>query len=356
MLEALCGPDVVGRDRRAGSGRERCGTRWRNPRSSGRGFPRSARWTWNESRGRLRGHPPGRDTCRAGAARGDASGRLARVGSRSQGPRRPAHRVAPVNAASSVRLTGDALSPARRGPCRSRALADISSSSSEVGDPRATGCVAIVDSRRVHHPAGNLARRGARATPSLFEGGGFRVSRSATGAGGVLPGGCAGWGAAMRAGQMGRGARSLSPAVAPVRRGPSPVRPADSRSSRPYSTTLAVLAGEVAAATTSADAARHPRLPDTVSRTTARSSPSPPAAKIRGRPGPQGAGRRPSPHQVHGAMGVHPRVQPSASHPAAVGPGATNSTPRRRTLWAIELGRHVAQRGGDALWATVTAA
>ena len=112
---------------------------------------------------------------------------------------------------------------------------------------------------------------------------------------------------------------------------------------------LAVLAGEVAAATTSADAAasaiaRHGIEDERAFLAVA-------AAKIRcGQAAGAGAGIA---HQVHGAMGftreysLQHRTRRLWAWRDEFGP---------ETVWAIELGRHVAQRGGDTLWATVTAA
>ena len=112
---------------------------------------------------------------------------------------------------------------------------------------------------------------------------------------------------------------------------------------------LAVLAGEVAAATTSADAAasavaRHGIEDDRTFLAVA-------TAKIRGGQA-AGAGAAIA-HQVHGAMGftreysLQHRTRRLWAWRDEFGP---------ETVWAIELGRHIAQRGGDALWATVTAA
>ena len=112
---------------------------------------------------------------------------------------------------------------------------------------------------------------------------------------------------------------------------------------------LAVLAGEVAAATTSADAAasaiaRHGIEDERTFLAVA-------AAKIRcGQAAGAGAAIA---HQVHGAMGftreysLQHRTRRLWAWRDEFGP---------ETVWAIELGRHVAQRGGDTLWATVTAA
>ena len=111
---------------------------------------------------------------------------------------------------------------------------------------------------------------------------------------------------------------------------------------------LAVLAGEVAAATTSADAAasaiaRHGIDDDRTLVAVA-------TAKIRGG---QAAGAGASiAHQVHGAMGFT-REYSLQHRTRRLWAWRDEFDPE--TVWAIELGRHVAQRGGDALWATVTA-
>ena len=111
---------------------------------------------------------------------------------------------------------------------------------------------------------------------------------------------------------------------------------------------LAVLAGEVAAATTSADAAasaiaRHGIEGDRTFVAVA-------TAKIRsGQAAGAGAGIA---HQVHGAMGFT-REYSLQHRTRRLWAWRDEFDPE--TVWAIELGRHVAQRGGDALWATVTA-
>ena len=112
---------------------------------------------------------------------------------------------------------------------------------------------------------------------------------------------------------------------------------------------LAVLAGEVAAATTAADAAassiaRHGIEDDRTFLAVA-------TAKIRaGQAAGVGAGIA---HQVHGAMGFT-REYSLQHRTRRLWTWRDEFDPE--TMWAIELGRHVAQRGGDALWATVTAA
>ena len=111
---------------------------------------------------------------------------------------------------------------------------------------------------------------------------------------------------------------------------------------------LAVLAGEVAAATTSADAAasaiaRHGIEDDRTFLAVA-------TAKIRGGQA-AGAGAGIA-HQVHGAMGFT-REYSLQHRTRRLWAWRDDFDPE--TVWAIELGRHVAQRGGDALWATVTA-
>ena len=111
---------------------------------------------------------------------------------------------------------------------------------------------------------------------------------------------------------------------------------------------LAVLAGEVAAATTSADAAasaiaRHGVDDDRTFLAVA-------TAKIRcGQAAGVGAGIA---HQVHGAMGftreysLQHRTRRLWEWRDEFGP---------ETVWAIALGRDIARRGSDTLWATVTA-
>ena len=112
---------------------------------------------------------------------------------------------------------------------------------------------------------------------------------------------------------------------------------------------LAVLAGEVAAATTSADAAasaiaRHGIEDERAFLAVA-------TAKIRGGQA-AGAGAGIA-HQVHGAMGFT-REYSLQHRTRRLWSWRDEFDPE--TVWAIELGRHIAQRGADALWATVTAA
>jgi alkylation response protein AidB-like acyl-CoA dehydrogenase len=112
---------------------------------------------------------------------------------------------------------------------------------------------------------------------------------------------------------------------------------------------LAVLAGEVAAATTSADAAvsaiaRHGIEDDRTFLAVA-------TAKIRGGQA-AGAGAGIA-HQVHGAMGFT-REYSLQHRTRRLWAWRDEFDPE--AVWAIELGRHVAKHGGDALWATVTAA
>ena len=112
---------------------------------------------------------------------------------------------------------------------------------------------------------------------------------------------------------------------------------------------LAVLAGEVAAATTSADAAASAIARHGIDDSRAFLAVA--TAKIRGGQA-AGAGAGIA-HQVHGAMGftreysLQHRTRRLWAWRDEFGP---------ETVWAIELGRHIAQHGGDALWATVTAA
>ena len=111
---------------------------------------------------------------------------------------------------------------------------------------------------------------------------------------------------------------------------------------------LAVLAGEVAAATTSADAAasaiaRHGIEDERTFLAVA-------TAKIRcGQAAGAGAGIA---HQVHGAMGFT-REYSLQHRTRRLWAWRDDFDPE--TVWAIELGRHIAQRGGDALWSTITA-
>ena len=109
---------------------------------------------------------------------------------------------------------------------------------------------------------------------------------------------------------------------------------------------LAVLAGEVAAATTSADAAasaiaRHGIEDDRTFLAVA-------TAKIRGGQA-AGAGAGIA-HQVHGAMGFT-REYSLQHRTRRLWAWRDDFDPE--TVWAIELGRHFARRGGDVLWATV---
>ena len=110
---------------------------------------------------------------------------------------------------------------------------------------------------------------------------------------------------------------------------------------------LAVLAGEVSAATTSADAAASAiaRYGIEDDRTFVAVA----TAKIRcGQAAGAGAAVA---HQVHGAMGFT-REYSLQHRTRRLWAWRDEFDPE--TVWAIELGRHVAQRGGDALWATVT--
>ena len=111
---------------------------------------------------------------------------------------------------------------------------------------------------------------------------------------------------------------------------------------------LAVLAGEVAAATTSADAAasaiaRHGIDDDRTFVAVA-------TAKIRGGQA-AGAGAGIA-HQVHGAMGFT-REYSLQHRTRRLWAWRDEFDPE--SVWAIELGRYVALCGDDALWATVTA-
>ena len=111
---------------------------------------------------------------------------------------------------------------------------------------------------------------------------------------------------------------------------------------------LAVLAGEVAAATTSADAAASAIARRGID--DERTFLAVATAKIRcGQAAGAGAGIA---HQVHGAMGFT-REYSLQHRTRRLWAWRDEFDPE--TLWAIELGRRIAMGGGDALWATVTA-
>ncbi|MDD9981452.1 MAG: acyl-CoA/acyl-ACP dehydrogenase [Gammaproteobacteria bacterium] len=111
---------------------------------------------------------------------------------------------------------------------------------------------------------------------------------------------------------------------------------------------LAVLAGEVAAATTSADAAASAIARHSIDDNRAFLAVA--TAKIRcGQAAGAGAGIA---HQVHGAMGFT-REYSLQHRTRRLWSWRDEFDPE--TVWAIQLGRRVAKDGGDALWATVTA-
>ena len=251
--------------------------------------------------------------------------------------------VAPVNAASFVRLDGDALSGSASAVPFARACKHLVVVFRS-GDTRATG-VAIVDRAACTiRPGTSLA--GEPGDTVLFEGV-APISRSAPGAADHAER-LRRMGATVRAGQM-AGAldhclrQSLRYAADRHQFG----RPIAKFQAVQHN--LAVLAGEVAAATTSADAAvsaiaRHGIRDDRTFLAVA-------AAKIRGGQA-AGAGAAIA-HQVHGAMGFT-REYSLQHRTRRLWAWRDEFDPE--TVWAIELGRHVARRGGDALWATVTAA
>ena len=250
--------------------------------------------------------------------------------------------VAPVDAASSVRLDGEALSGSAAAVPFARAcrrLVVVFRS----GDARATG-VAIVDRAACTiRPGTSLA---GEPSDTVFFEEVVPVSRSATGAADHAER-LRRMGAAMRAEQMaGALERCLEQSLRYAGDRHQFGRPIAKFQAVQHN--LAVLAGEVAAATTSADAAvsaiaRHGIRDDRTFLAVA-------TAKIRGGQA-AGAGAAIA-HQVHGAMGFT-REYSLQHRTRRLWAWRDQFDPE--TVWAIELGRHVAQRGGDALWATVTA-
>ena len=253
--------------------------------------------------------------------------------------------VAPVDAASSVRLEGDALSGSAARVPFARACGHLVVVFGS-GDARSTAQgVAIVDRAACAiEPGTSLA---GEPSDTVFFDGVIPISRSApedvNHAERLRR-----MGAAMRAEQMaGALERCLEQSLQYA---------ADRRQfGRPIAKfqavqhNLAVLAGEVAAATTSADAAvsaiaRHGVEDDRTFVAVA-------TAKIRGGQA-AGAGAGIA-HQVHGAMGFT-REYSLQHRTRRLWAWRDEFDPE--TVWAIELGRHMAKRGGDALWATVTAA
>ena len=251
--------------------------------------------------------------------------------------------VASVDAVSSVRLDGDALCGSATHVPFARACGHFVVVFRN-GDPRTAG-VAIVDRAACAIQPGT-SPAGEPSDTVVFDGV-IPISRSAPGAVNHA-GRLRRMGAAMRAGQMaGALERCLEQSLRYAADRHQFGRPIAKFQAVQHN--LAVLAGEVAAATTSADAAvsaiaRHGIEDDRTFLAVA-------TAKIRGG---QAAGTGAAiAHQVHGAMGftreysLQHRTRRLWAWRDEFGP---------ETVWAIELGRHVAQRGGDALWATVTAA
>ena len=253
--------------------------------------------------------------------------------------------VAPVDAASSVRLDGDVLSGSAARVPFARACGHLAVVFRS-GDARSTAQgVAIVDRAACAiEPGTSLA---GEPSDTVFFDGVIPISRSAPEAVNHAER-LRRMGAAMRAEQMaGALERCLEQSLQYA---------ADRRQfGRPIAKfqavqhNLAVLAGEVAAATTSADAAvsaiaRHGVEDDRTFVAVA-------TAKIRGGQA-AGAGAGIA-HQVHGAMGFT-REYSLQHRTRRLWAWRDEFDPE--TVWAIELGRHMAKRGGDALWATVTAA
>ena len=258
--------------------------------------------------------------------------------------------VAPVDAASSVALEGDALygSAARVPFARASGHLVVVFGSGGAGGA-ARGVAVVERAACALEPGTSLA--GEPSDTVLFDGV-VPISRSAPG---IVDHAerLRRMGAVLRAGQMaGALERCLEQSLRYA---------ADRRQfGRPIAKfqavqhNLAVLAGEVAAATTSADAAvsaiaRHGIEDDRTFLAVA-------TAKIRGGQA-AGAGAAIA-HQVHGAMGftreysLQHRTRRLWAWRDEFGP---------ETVWAIALGRHIAKHGGakhggDALWATVTAA
>ena len=252
--------------------------------------------------------------------------------------------VVPVNGASSIRLEGDALSGSAARVPFARAcghLAVVFESGDSWG---MTKGVALVDRAACAiEPGSSLA---GEPSDTVFLDGVVPIARSAPVAVNLAER-LRRMGAAMRAEQM-AGAlegcleQSLRYAADRHQFG----RPIAKFQAVQHN--LAVLAGEVAAATTSADAAasaiaRH-GIDD------ARAFLAIATAKIRcGQAAGAGAGIA---HQVHGAMGFT-REYSLQHRTRRLWAWRDEFDPE--TVWAIELGRRVAMGGGDVLWSTVTA-
>ena len=249
--------------------------------------------------------------------------------------------VAPADASSPVRLAGGTLAGSAAHTPFARACGHLAV---VFGSGDAQGVALVERAACVVEPGTSLA--GEPRDTVIFDGA-IPVSRSSPGAldhGGRLRR----MGATLRAEQMagaleGSLEQSLRYAADRHQFG----RPIAKFQAVQHS--LAVLAGEVAAATTSADAAasaiaRHGLEDDRTFLAVA-------TAKIRcGQAAGAGAAIA---HQVHGAMGFT-REYSLQHRTRRLWAWRDEFDPE--TVWAIELGRHVAKRGGDALWATVTAA
>ena len=251
--------------------------------------------------------------------------------------------VVPVDGASSIRLQGDALSGSAARVPFARVCGHLVVVF-ESGDSGSTKKgVAIVDRAACAiEPGTSLA--GEPSDTVLFDGA-IPVARSAPAALNI----------AERLRRMGATVRSQQMAGALGRCLEQSLQYAADRHQfgRPIAKfqavqhNLAVLAGEVAAATTSADAAvsaiaRHGIDDERTFLAVA-------TAKVRGGQA-AGAGAGIA-HQVHGAMGFT-REYSLQHRTRRLWAWRDEFDPE--TVWAIELGRHVAARGSDALWATVT--
>ena len=252
--------------------------------------------------------------------------------------------VAPVDAAPSFRLHGDALSGSATRVPFARACGHLVVVFREGSADSGLQSVAIVDRTACEvEPGTSLA---GEPSDTVFLDGVVPIARSAP-ATVNLAERLRRMGAVMRAEQMAgalEGCLEQSLRYAADRR----------QFGRPIAKfqavqhNLAVLAGEVAAATTSADAAvsaiaRHGIDDDRTFLAVA-------TAKIRcGQAAGAGAGIA---HQVHGAMGFT-REYSLQHRTRRLWSWRDEFDPE--TMWAIELGRRIARDGGDALWATVTA-
>ena len=252
--------------------------------------------------------------------------------------------IAPVDTASTVRLDGDALSGTAARVPFARACGYLVVVFGDGGARTTTQGVAIIERAACDtQPGTSLA--GEPSDTVVFDGV-IPISRSAPGAVNHAER-LRRMGAALRAEQMaGALERCLEQSLQYAADRQQFGRPIAKFQAVQHN--LAVLAGEVAAATTSADAAasaiaRHGIEDDRTFLAVA-------TAKIRcGQAAGAGAGIA---HQVHGAMGFT-REYSLQHRTRRLWAWRDEFDPE--TVWAIELGRHVAQCGGDALWAAVTA-